>query len=272
MRFAICALLSAGLGFAQENRAAPQPPAGRGPVWVRLGYYKEITPERWRARVEQMAERDRQNPPKQEAVMFVGSATIAGWDLKRYFPQFETINRGIGSSLISEATFYADQLIFPYKPSTIVFYSGDNDTAYGMPTAMIADHFRQFLAKIHAALPETQVVALSIRPSIRRLEVWDAVVAANEQLRVICTNDANAQFVDLTPMLLSADGKPRSELLGEDQHHLNKDGFDVVSPVMAKAIEAAEVRYAHLHRRPMREILRYERPPGARDPAARDLE
>lgn len=249
MRFTAFALLSAVSLLGQETRPATQP-SGRGPVWVQLGYYKEITPERWRARVEQMVQRDQQNPPKQEAVMFVGSATIAGWDLKHYFPQFDTINRGIGSSLISEAAYYADQLIIPYKPSTIVFYSGDNDTAYGMPTEMIAEDLGKFVAKIHSTLPETQMVVLSIRPSIRRLEVWDAVIAANAQLQAICAKDSKLQFVDLTPMLLTADGKPRAELLGQDQHHLNKDGFDLVSPVVAKAIETAEIRYGHVHRHP----------------------
>src|ERR1022692_2530307 len=119
MRFTVFALLSAGLLLGQENHAPAQQSGGRGPVWVQLGYYKEITPERWKSRVEQIVQRDQQNLPRKEAVMFVGSATIAGWDLKHYFPQFETINRGIGSSLISEATYYADQLIIPYKPSTI---------------------------------------------------------------------------------------------------------------------------------------------------------
>ena len=238
MRVALFVLLNAGLILGQ----APS----REVVWVRLGYYKEITPERWKSRVEQMVQRDQQNPPKKDAVMFVGSATIAGWDVKHYFPQYETINRGIGASMIDEATYYADQLIIPFKPSTIVFYSGDNDTAYGMPTEMIADHFRQFVAKIHSALPKTQIIVLSIRPSLRRLEVWDAVVAANEQLRAICAKDSEKlQFVDLSPILLTADGKPRHELLGEDQHHLNKDGFDLVSPVVAKAIESAETRYGH---------------------------
>ncbi len=245
MRFVALVILSTAAVFGQVNRPAAQQPGGRGPAWVQLGYYKEITPERWRARVDQMVKRDQENPPKKEAVMFVGSATIAGWDLKHYFPQLETINRGIGGSLISESTFYADQLIIPYRPSTIVFYSGDNDTAYGMPTEMIADDFRKFVAKIHAALPGTQMVVLSIRPSIRRLEVWDAVVAANQQLQAICAKDPKIQFVDLTPMLLTADGKPRKELLGEDQHHLNKDGFDLVSTVVAKAIETAEARYGH---------------------------
>ena len=247
MRPTIFALFSAGLLLGQVNNTAEQQPARRRVDWVQLGYYKEVTPERWKTRVEQMLRRDEQNPPKKQAVMFVGSATIAGWDLKHYFPQFETINRGIGASMISEATYYADQLIIPFKPLTIVFYSGDNDTAYGVPTEMIADDFRKFVAKIHTALPDTQMVVLSIRPSIARLAVWDAVVAANEQLRKICAADSKLQFVDLTPMLLTSDGKPRRELLGEDLHHLNKDGFDLVSPVVAKAIRAAEIQYGHVH-------------------------
>ncbi|HMD47818.1 MAG TPA: GDSL-type esterase/lipase family protein [Bryobacteraceae bacterium] len=248
MRFTALALLSGGLLFGQAADTAARQPA-RQVDWVRLGYYKEITPERWKSRVEQMLRQDAQNPPKKEAVMFVGSATIAGWDLKHYFPQFETINRGIGGSMISESTYYADQLVVPFKPSTIVFYSGDNDTAYGMPNEMIADDFRKFVTKIHAALPDTQMVVIAIRPSIARLAVWDAVQAANEQMRAICAKDSKLQFVDLTQMLLTADGQPRRELLREDLHHLNKDGFDLVSPVVAKAVQAAEDRHGRGHGR-----------------------
>jgi hypothetical protein len=244
VRFRALLLASSALLVAQSNN----PPAQRQQVpWVDLGYYKKITPDRWKARVEQTLKQDQQNPPKQGAVMFVGSATIAGWDLKHYFPEFDTVNRGIGASMISETTYYTDQLIIPYKPSTIVFYSGDNDTAYGVPTGMIADDFRKFVAKIHSALPDTQMVVLSIRPSIARLAVWDAVVAANDQLRAICAKDSKLRFVDLTPMLLGKDGQPRKELLREDQHHLNKDGFDLVSPVVDKAVHEAEVRYGHGH-------------------------
>jgi hypothetical protein len=224
MRLTALALFSAGLLLAQQ--------AQRDFQWVRPGYYKELKPERWQSRVDQMLKQDAQNPPKKNAVMFVGSATIAGWDVKHYFPQFETINRGIGNSLISDATYFADQLVIPFRPSTIVFYSGDNDTAYGMPTEMIADDFRKFVAKIYSALPDTQMVVIAIRPSIARLAVWGAVRAANEQLRAICSADSKLQFVDLTAMLLTADGQPRRELLREDLHHLNKDGFDLISPVV----------------------------------------
>jgi lysophospholipase L1-like esterase len=87
------------------------------------------------------------------------------------------------------------------------------------------------------------MVVVAIRPSIARIAVWDAVRAANEQLRKICAEDSKLQFVDLTPLLLTADGQPRRELLREDLHHLNKDGFDLVSPVVKKSVQEAEARY-----------------------------
>jgi hypothetical protein len=211
--------------------------------WVRPGYYKELKPERWNDRVARMLKVDAANPPAPQGVMFVGSATIAGWDLKHYFPQYRTTNRGIGGSLISEATFFADQLIVPFKPSTIVFYSGDNDTAYGMTPEMVAEDFGKFVAKIHGALPDTRMVVLSIRPSIARLEVWDVVAASNRKLAAVVANQGSwIRFTDLTGLLLTPEGKPARELLGPDLHHLNEAGFDLVSPVVNSAIERAEKR------------------------------
>ena len=115
---------------------------------------------------------------------------------------------------------------------------------------MIADHFREFVAKIHAALPDTEIVVLSIRPSIARLAVWDAVCAANDRLKAIAAQDRKLHFVDLNPLLLGADGQPRRELLGPDNHHLNKDGFDLVSPVVKRAVAESEARYWRGRTRP----------------------
>ena len=231
--------------------------------WVRPGYYKEIAPERWKDRVRQMLEEDASNPPPTGSVVFVGSATIAGWDVKHYFPEFRPVKRGIGGSLISEATYYADQLIVPLKPSTIVFYSGDNDTAYGMSPEMVAADFSTFVAKIHSSLPDTQMVVLAIRPSIARLAVWDVVREENRQLQSVAAKDRMIQFVDLTSMLLGPDGKPRRELLGDDLHHLNKDGFDLVSRAIKPVIEEAEARHAGARSQPAADLVQFQLPAGA---------
>jgi lysophospholipase L1-like esterase len=211
--------------------------------WIRPGYYKELAPERQRAGVERMLKQDAAAPPPAEAVLFVGSATIAGWDIPRYFPEYKTIKRGLGGSLASEATYWADRLVIPFKPSTVVFYSGDNDLGYGMTAEMVAKDVAAFVGTIHAALPDTNVVIFSIRPSIARWAVHQGVFDANARIRAFAAKHPKVHFVDMTPLLLGADGKPARELLDDDLHHLNVAGFDKVTAKIKPVIAEAEAAY-----------------------------
>jgi lysophospholipase L1-like esterase len=212
-------------------------------VWVRPGHYKELKPDRLKSIVAQMVARDVDNPPSSEGVMFAGSSTIADWDLKSYFPQYRTVNRGIGDSLTSDMSTWADQLIIPFKPSTIVFYSGDNDIAYGMTPDVVAAEFSRFVKKIHDASPKTELVVLSIRPTIARLAVWNTEQLANEKIKAILENDKQVQFVDVTELLTLPDGQPSSEMLAPDLQHLNKQGYDLLSPSVRNPIKQAEALY-----------------------------
>jgi lysophospholipase L1-like esterase len=107
----------------------------------------------------------------------------------------------------------------------------------------VAADFQKFVAKIHTSLPKTQIVVLSIRPSIAREAVWDVVKATNEKLAAISAKDGQLQFVDLTDLLLTPDGKPARDLLGDDLHHLNEEGFTLVSQAVKRAIQQSEGRY-----------------------------
>ena len=131
-----------------------------------------VHPTRWEQTIEKFKEQDKKNPPPQNAVLFVGSSSIVGWDTKKWFPDIENINRGFGGSQINDSWYYADSIIIPYKPKTIVFYAGDNDAADGKPPEMIFVNFKAFVIKIRKALPETKLIYISIKPSIDRWKIW----------------------------------------------------------------------------------------------------
>ena len=68
--------------------------------------------------------------------MFLGSSSIRFWDLERWFPAsrfpgLRATNRGFGGSQIADSLHYLDRIVWPHRPSTIVFYAGDNDIAAG---------------------------------------------------------------------------------------------------------------------------------------------
>jgi lysophospholipase L1-like esterase len=211
--------------------------------WVRPGNYTKLEPERLKQRVSEFQKADMTQFPPPEAVLFVGSATIAGWDIPHYFPEYTTIKRGLGGSMTSETTYWADDLVIKYKPSTVVFYSGDNDAGEGMTADQIASDVAAFTAKIHAALPDTQIVIFSIRPSIARWPVHRVVFDANRRVQEFAASKPWIRFVDMTPLLLGPDGEPRPELLVDDLHHLNKAGFDLVTAKIKPAIAEAEKAY-----------------------------
>jgi lysophospholipase L1-like esterase len=114
-----------------------------------------------------------------------------------------------------------------YKPRIVVFYAGDNDVEANHTPAQIAGDFTAFERKVHAALPATQIIFISIKPSIRRFPWIEQIKGANALVRQYCSTHANLTFVDIVPQMLGADGKPRKELLVEDGLHMTPAGYKI---------------------------------------------
>ena len=198
------------------------------------------TPRRPGSRsIQTYEEEQRKNPPPKEAVLFAGSATVWMWDLEKWFLEYKTINRGFGGSMISESTYFADRIILPHKPSTIVMYAGDNDVWMGKPTELTAQHFRDFTEKIWSELPRTRIIFISIRPSIARWDVVEQFRAANALIRAYIETNDKLYYVDIDAPMLGGDGRPRKELFIDDDLHLSDEGYAIwtslVKPVLAEA-------------------------------------
>jgi lysophospholipase L1-like esterase len=193
-------------------------------------------PSRWESAIAAFESADRESRPGGNEVLFVGSSSIRLWDLKTSFPNVATINRGFGGSQIADVTFYADRIITPYRPRLVVLYAGDNDIAAGLTSAEVVDDFRQFLRVVRDQLPQTHVVYISIKPSRLRWPLYDQMKAANEAIEAIAETDENLTFVDVSPVMLGTDGRPRGELLAADGLHLSAAGYrawtELVRPLL----------------------------------------
>ena len=181
---------------------------------------------------------DAKSPPAPGGVLFVGSSSIRLWaTLAKDFPDLPVINRGFGGSQIADSTRYADRIVIPYKPRTIVMYAGDNDVAAGKSPERVLTDFKAFVEKVHAALPETQVLFISIKPSVARWELVGKMREANRLVREFAESDEKLGYVDVFTPMLGEDGKPRGELLGPDGLHLNEKGYAVWREVVARHVK-----------------------------------
>jgi lysophospholipase L1-like esterase len=181
---------------------------------------------------------DAKSPPAPGGILFLGSSSIRIWkDLATDFPGLPVINRGYGGSQIAHSTLYADRIVIPYKPRTIVFYAGDNDLAAGRSPGQVLGDFKAFVTKVHESLPDTRIDFISIKPSLKRWHLVDKIREANRLVKAFTeTSPATLGFVDVFDAMLGSDGKPRPELLGPDGLHMTRKGYelwrDILTPLL----------------------------------------
>jgi len=197
--------------------------------------------DRWEPAIRKFEEADKVTPPPQNAIVFIGASSIVRWNLPESFPELgkQAINRGFGGSLAADSTRYADRIVIPYKPRMVVFYAGDNDVEANHTPAQIAGDFTAFERKVHAALPETEIVFISIKPSIRGFPWIEQIKGANALVREYCASHPHLTFVDIVPQMLGPDGKPRKELLVEDGLHMTPAGYKIWNDALRPILQAS---------------------------------
>ena len=211
---------------ATGARAADPPPA-------------EVSSPAWEQDIRRFAEADAGTPPPQGAVLFVGSSSIRLWDsLAEDFPGTAVVNRGFGGSEIRDSTWYADRIVVPYAPRTVVLYAGENDLASGRTPEQVRADFRAFVERVRRDLPDARIVFIAMKPSPSRAPLLESVRQANALVRDEASRWKDVAFVDVFTPMLGPDGQGRPELFGADRLHMNARGYalwrDIVAPAIAR--------------------------------------
>lgn len=197
----------------------------------------QTPPPRFAAEIAAFATADAKAMPAKGGVLFLGSSSIRMWrTLAEDFPGIAVINRGFGGSEIADSVTYADRIVIPYAPKTIVFYAGDNDIEAGKTPAQVLAAFKALTARVHAALPGTRILFVSIKPSIAR---WGKVAQAREANRLVrayMRSDRRLGYVDVFDAMLGADGMPRAELFLGDGLHMTAAGYAIWREKVAEAL------------------------------------
>ena len=180
---------------------------------------------------------DRYDPPPAEANLFTGSSTIRRWhSLAEDMHPLQVINRGFGGSIMKELNENIDRIVFPYKPSRIFVYEGDNDIARGTPPAAFLEECKTFIRQCHHRLPETQIIFLSIKPSPARMKYWKKMNAANQMLEDLCMKHEKVFFIDISTPMFSNPGILKNDIYADDRLHLNEKGYSLLKQVIKENI------------------------------------
>ena len=188
---------------------------------------------KWEKEIAAYEQMDRTNPPPRGALLFIGSSTVRLWKtLAQDFPGHQVINRGFGGSEIVDATHFAERVILPYKPRMVFLRAGGNDLNAGKTPEQVFADFKGFVAKIHSKLPETEIVFISLCPSIARWKQADKEKAVNTMIEDYVRKTPRLKYIETYSMTLGADGQPRPELFVDDKLHFNAAGYKLLADLV----------------------------------------
>jgi lysophospholipase L1-like esterase len=196
-------------------------------------------PKRFENEILRFEEQDKVSPPPDGAIVLTGSSSIGRWNAQApaALAPLTVIPRGFGGSTMHDLAYYLDRVALVYKPRAILIYEGDNDTAADPPVpneAIVAD-LQDIIARIHAALPQTRIYVLSVKPSVLRRAHWGAAQDVNASYRQIAAADPLVYYVDVASYLLNKDGTVMTDIFVADNLHLN----DLGNAIWGAAIKAA---------------------------------
>lgn len=214
-----------GMGDA-ASRAADNPAASRPHDF-----------SKWEAAIAAFEAYDRDHPPAPGGVLFVGSSTIRRWNTAELFPDLRVINRGFGGSEMIDTAHFAKRIVLPYRPRVIVVYAGSNDLARNTTPCQLLADFTALVEQVDRELPETEVVFLSIKPSIKRWPLIHRIRAANALIAALCEERPRLHFLDVHARFLTAEGLPDPAYLEEDGLHLNVAGYRRLTELVRPEID-----------------------------------
>ena len=219
----VLGVISVGLARPQA-RGQDQGPGVDRPVLARRNYAA------WEKEIAAFEAADREKMPPEGGIVFTGSSTIRLWKtLAEDYAGLPVINRGFGGSEIADATHFAERIIFPYKPKTIVLRAGGNDIHNGRRPSEVVRDFADFVAVVRSRLPKAEIIFIGTNATPSRWGENDKIRAMNDAVRALAVEMPFVTYIDAYDVALTPDGKGRPELFVADRLHFNPDGYKLLT-------------------------------------------
>jgi lysophospholipase L1-like esterase len=116
-----------------------------------------------------------------------------------------------------------DQVVAPYRSRAIVFYAGENDIAAGKSVERVLADFDTFMRRKTAAMGQTPVYFISLKPSKLRLVQLEQQRQVNQAIRTRAEQRVDLHYIDVAASMLQ-DGEPK-DLFVADNLHMSPQGY-----------------------------------------------
>ena len=175
-------------------------------------------------------------------IVFVGSSIFHRWTaLSSQMSPLPIVNIAFDGAQTGDMLRLVDSRVVSYQPRVVVYYCGSNDVDAGDDGVAIFERIRQFMERTRAAVPDVRIVFVSVIRAPEKQSRWAVVDDVNRRVQVYAAATKGMEFVDVNPLVFTADGMPRFELYLSDQLHYRPKAYETfaaaLKPVLTNAFE-----------------------------------
>jgi lysophospholipase L1-like esterase len=175
-------------------------------------------------------------------IVFVGSSIFHRWTaLASQMAPLPIVNLAFDGAQTGDMLRLVDSRVVPYRPRVVAYYCGSNDVDAGDGAEEIFDRVRQFMVRTRTALPDVRVVFVSVIRAPEKQSRWTVVDDVNRRVQAYAAAAKGIEFVDVNPIVFTADGVPRLDLYLSDQLHFRPKAYEAfaaaLKPVLTNAFD-----------------------------------
>jgi lysophospholipase L1-like esterase len=186
-------------------------------------------------RAAKIAQYERENAEYEDyevEVAFLGDSLTDGYDVKAYYPQYLTVNRGIGGDTTFDLEGRLQTSVYDLKPQVATLLIGANNFA------TMLDNYERILQGLKENLPNTKVVVLSL--TAMGGDFWgahNAIAAYNNVTIELLAKKYGYTFVDLFTPLYDVSIREVYAGYTTDGGHFTPKGYEVITAQIAPVLQ-----------------------------------
>lgn len=168
--------------------------------------------------------------------VFTGDSLVEFYDLDKFFPSSNFINRGISGDTTKGLRSRVYENVVSLVPECIVIEIGTNDLNEDSVERVFA-RYKDILMFLKTALPTVRIIVQSLYPVNHDVNLVSKMLVKNRNndninrlnmlLKEAC-NELDIEFVDINPYLKDENGSLKKEFT-TDGLHLNDQGYNIVT-------------------------------------------
>lgn len=180
----------------------------------------------------------------QHTLLVTGSSSVRLWDsIHSDLAPFKVMQRGYGGAKLTDFNHYADRIIKAHNFKAILIFVANDITGgeHDRTPREVFKLYKTLVEQIRDRNPRTPVFWIEITPTPSRWHAISEIRKSGELIRSYCDQNPDLYFIDTYEVFINHREEPDSSYFRQDMLHLNREGYELWSQTILKALEEAEI-------------------------------